>query len=97
MIESKPDNKVEDLRLHKPWPELQRSVLFVSGLLAHAYTGSITPVLSITSKWCKQQNLVMFYGVARASPAILCMGLHMMPKDVFYLLTHSLDCIMIVC
>lgn len=27
IIESKPDNKVEDLRLHKPWPELQRSVL----------------------------------------------------------------------
>lgn len=27
VIESKPDNKVEDLRLHKPWPELQRSVL----------------------------------------------------------------------
>jgi hypothetical protein len=26
VIESKPDNKVEDLRLHNPWPELQRSV-----------------------------------------------------------------------
>jgi len=26
VIESKPDNKVEDLRLHKPWPELQRFV-----------------------------------------------------------------------
>jgi len=26
VIESKPDNKVEDLWLHNPWPELQRSV-----------------------------------------------------------------------
>jgi amyloid beta precursor protein binding protein 1 len=26
IIESKPDNKVEDLRLHKPWPELQSYV-----------------------------------------------------------------------
>lgn len=24
IIESKPDNRVEDLRLHIPWPELQR-------------------------------------------------------------------------
>ncbi len=26
VIESKPDYKVEDLRLHNPWPELQRFV-----------------------------------------------------------------------
>ena len=24
VIESKPDNSVEDLRFHQPWPELQR-------------------------------------------------------------------------
>jgi hypothetical protein len=26
VIESKPDNKVEDLWLHNPWPELQRFI-----------------------------------------------------------------------
>ncbi|CAM6070645.1 unnamed protein product [Sphagnum tenellum] len=60
VIESKPDNKVEDLRLHNPWPELQRYAdefdIDTTDNVIHKHIPFAVLLIKITQDWKRAHN-----------------------------------------
>ena len=63
VVESKPDNPADDLRLSQPWPELEQYALSLDfskmDSTEHSHTPYVVILLQHAAKWRKEVTFLM--------------------------------------